>query len=137
MVIRNCAGGLVFIEDKVLLIRNDKHEWSFPKGQVPQGGSVKAAAVSRIAVETGVAAKALVPAGKTSYEFYSITRMKPVHNNISWFVMTADDDNVAPNIEKGIEECRFVPVEEALELITYSQDKSLLMTAFQKYKELT
>ena len=137
MVIRNCAGGLVFVEDKVLLICNDKHEWSFPKGLVPQGGSVKAAAVSRIAVETGVAARALVPAGKTNYEFYSIKRMKPVHNNISWFVMTTDDATLTPNVEEGILDCKFVPVEEALDLITYSQDKSLLMTAFQKYKELT
>ena len=137
MVIRNCAGGLVFEENNVLLIRNDKHEWSFPKGQIPQGGSSKAAAVSRIEAETGVKASVVAPAGKTSYEFYSIKRMKPVHNNISWFVMKASSDETSPNEEAGILECRFVPVEEALEMITYSQDKSLLMMAFQKYKELT
>ncbi|SCW36541.1 NUDIX domain-containing protein [Ruminococcaceae bacterium YRB3002] len=135
MIIRNCAGGLVFYEDKILLIRNDKHEWSFPKGLVPQGGSVKAAAVSRIAAETGVAANVVAPAGKTSYEFYSVTRMKPVHNNISWFVMKAESDEVTPNPEQGIMECLFVPIEESLDLITYSQDKSLLMMAYQKYKE--
>ena len=135
MIIRNCAGGLVFFEDKILLIRNDKHEWSFPKGEVPQGGSIKAAAVSRIAAETGVAATVIAPAGKTSYEFYSVTRMKPVHNNISWFVMKASSEEVTPNIEQGIMECKFVPVEESLDIITYSQDKSLLMMAFQKYKE--
>ncbi len=137
MVIRNCAGGLVFEDNNVLLICNDKHEWSFPKGQVPQGESVKASASARIEVETGVKATVLAPAGKTSYEFYSIKRMKPVHNNISWFVMKASDNSVKPNVGEGIMDCRFVPVEEALELITYSQDKSLLMTAFQKYKELT
>ena len=136
MVIRNCAGGLVFEGNSVLLIRNDKHEWSFPKGQVKQGASVKDAAVTRIAYETGVNAAVLAPVGKTSYEFYSIKRMKPVHNNISWFVMKSDGSGVAANVEEGIMECRFVPVEEALEMITYSQDKSLLMTAFQKYKEL-
>ena len=136
MVIRNCAGGLVFEGNSVLLIRNDKHEWSFPKGQVKQGASVKDAAVTRIAYETGVKAAVLAPVGKTSYEFYSIKRMKPVHNNISWFVMKRDGSGVAANVEEGIMECRFVPVEEALEMITYSQDKSLLMTAFQKYKEL-
>ena len=136
MIIRNCSGGLVFDKDSVLLIRNDKHEWSFPKGQVPQGASPKSTAVTRIATETGVKASVLAPAGKTSYEFYSITRMKPVHNNISWFVMKLEEGEIAPNVELGIIECKLVPVEEALEMITYSQDKSLLMMAYQKYKEL-
>ena len=137
MIIRNCAGGLVFCGDKILLIRNDKHEWSFPKGVVPQGSSAKATAISRIAAETGVAAAVLSPAGKTNYEFYSITRMKPFHNNISWFVMEAKEPDTVPDKALGIMESSFVPVEEALDLITYSQDKSLLMTAFQKYKELS
>jgi polar amino acid transport system ATP-binding protein len=43
--------------------------------------------------------------------------MKPVHNNISWFVMKSDGSGVAANVEEGIMECRFVPVEEALEMI--------------------
>ena len=30
----------------------------------------------------------------------------------------------------------FFPIEKALEIITYSQDKSLVMMAYQKYKEL-
>lgn len=137
MVIRNCAGGLVFYSDKVLLILNDKHEWSFPKGVVPQGGSVKAAATSRVLAETGIEARVLAPAGKTSYEFYSITRRKPVHNNISWFVMSSESSETVPDRENGIMDSCFVPVEEALDKITYSQDKSLLMTAYQKYKELT
>ena len=137
MIIRNCAGGLVFTGDKVLLIRNDKHEWSFPKGVVAQGASVKASAVSRIEVETGVVSKILAPAGKTNYEFYSITRTKPVHNNISWFVMSSESEETRPNNEAGVEECGFFPVEEALDMITYSQDKSLLMMGFQKYKELS
>ena len=33
-------------------------------------------------------------------------------------------------------DCKFVPVEEAMDSVTYSQDKSLLMVAFQKMREL-
>ena len=32
MIVRNCAGGVVFRGDKVLLVCNDKQEWGFPKG---------------------------------------------------------------------------------------------------------
>ena len=41
MIIRNCAGGIVFCGDKVLLLRNDKHEWVFPKGVVRAGQKEK------------------------------------------------------------------------------------------------
>ena len=34
MIVRNCAGGIVFTGDKVLLVANDKEEWGFPKGSV-------------------------------------------------------------------------------------------------------
>ena len=34
MLIRDCAGGIVFFENQVLLIQNEKSEWSFPKGVI-------------------------------------------------------------------------------------------------------
>ena len=34
MLFRNCAGGIVFSGEKVLLIKNDKDEWVMPKGVV-------------------------------------------------------------------------------------------------------
>lgn len=137
MIVRNCSGGLVFHDDKVLLIENDKHEWAFPKGVVKNGAKLTDVCVSRIEIETGVKAKIIAPCGKTNYEFYSVTRRKPVHNNVSWFVMSSDSGEVKANTEENIISCNFFTVEEALELVTYSQDKSLLMMAFQKYKERT
>jgi len=137
MVVRNCSGGIVFFEDRVLLVCNDKHEWSFPKGTVGKNTqmSMSAFAKNRIMIETGVEVKVIAPCGKTNYEFYSISRMKPVHNNISWFVMEALSDECKASPESGIIECRFVEINKALDEITYSQDKSLLMMAYQKYRE--
>lgn len=136
MIVRNCAGGLVFAGDKVLLIRNDKHEWSFPKGVCQTGDRLVDVAKARVLAETGVNAEVVAPCGKTSYEFYSATRGKPVHNNISWFVMSADSDECAPSESEGITDAGFFTVEEAMDNVTYSQDKSLLMVAFQKIREL-
>ena len=136
MIVRNCAGGLVFCGDKVLLIRNDKHEWSFPKGVSKTGDRLVDVAKSRVFIETGIDADVVAPCGKTSYEFYSATRGKPVHNNISGFVMSAKTEDCVPNVEEGILESSFVPVEVAMDSVTYGQDKSLLMVAFQKMREL-
>lgn len=136
MIVRNCAGGLVFCGDKVLLIRNDKHEWSFPKGVSKTGDRLVDVAKTRVKIETGIDAEVVAPCGKTSYEFFSASRGKPVHNNISWFVMSAASEECTPDTEEGILDCKFVTVEEAMDSVTYSQDKSLLMVAFQKMREL-
>lgn len=135
MIVRNCAGGLVFCGDKVLLIRNDKHEWSFPKGVSKPGERLMDVAKTRVQIETGVDAKVISPCGKTSYEFFSATRGKPVHNNISWFVMSSQSDECTPNEGEGVVDCKFFTIEDAMENVTYSQDKSLLTIAFQKMRE--
>ena len=137
MIVRNCAGGIVFTGDKVLLVANDKEEWGFPKGSVKTDSdlSLSEFAKNRVKIETAVDAKVIAPCGKTNYEYYSISRRKPVHNNISWFVMTAKSEECEAYPDTGTIECKFVGVAQALEEITYSQDKSLLMMAYQKYRE--
>lgn len=136
MLVRNCSGGIVFHDDEVLLIRNEKYEWSFPKGVIRSVEKPEDVAIDRVFTETGVQATVLAPAGRTNYEFYSVTRQKPVCNKIVWYVMKTmnselEFEPIADAIEGG-----FVPIREALDKVTYSQDKSLLMMAYQRYKEL-
>ena len=137
MIVRNCAGGIVFCGDKVLMLLNDKHEWAFPKGVVRAGQKLTDIAVKRIKIEAGVDASIVAPCGKTKYEFFSGTRKKPVHNNVSWFVMRAQSEETQASEADGFTDAKFFTMEEALETITYSQDKSLLMMAYQRYRELS
>ncbi len=136
MLVRNCSGGVVFYKDRVLLLRNEKHEWVFPKGVIRMGDYPDEVAIQRVKMEAGVDAKIISAAGRTSYEFYSISRQRPVSNKIVWYIMTADDEKVVPSEAQNFFEGGFYTLEDALEKVTYSQDKSLLMSAFQKYKEL-
>ena len=138
MIVRNCGGGIVFRGDKVLLVCNDKHEWGFPKGVIrpADNGKINNLVTKRVKEETGITASVMAPCGKTSYEFYSIKRCKPVHNNISWFVMAAKEGDIVITPDTGTINAKFEPVEKALNRITYSQDKALLMMAYQKYREL-
>ena len=137
MIVRNCAGGIVFCGDKVLMLLNYKHEWAFPKGVVRAGQKLTDIAVKRIKIEAGVDASIVAPCGKTKYEFFSVTRKKPVHNNVSWFVMRAQSEETQASEADGFMDAKFFTMEEALETITYSQDKSLLMMAYQRYRELS
>ena len=137
MIVRNCSGGIVFTGDKVLIVCNDKQEWGFPKGVVKTDSNLSLSefAKGRVKTETDVDARVIAPCGKTNYEYYSISRRKPVHNNISWFVMDTASENCRAFPESGTVDCKFVEVALALNEITYSQDKSLLMMAYQKYRE--
>ncbi|MBP8989633.1 MAG: NUDIX domain-containing protein, partial [Clostridia bacterium] len=121
---------------KVLLLMNDKHEWVFPKGVIRSGEFPDEVALRRVQFEAGVKARIISSAGRTNYEFYSISRQRPVCNKIIWYIMQAEDENVVPNEALGFKDGGFYPVEQAIEMVTYSQDKSLLMLSYQKYKEL-
>ncbi len=136
MIVRNYTGGICFYEDTVLMLLNDKQEWGFPKGIVNGDVKLTDVAVSNLKNDAGLDASIVAPCGKTNYEFYSVKIGKPVHNNVSWFVMKCTGDLVVPNKESGYEEGKFFTIEEALEMVTYSQDKSLLMVAYQRYKEI-
>jgi len=136
MLTRNCSGGLVFRDDSVLLLCNEKQEWAFPKGVIRSEMNAENVAIERVKDEAGIRAMILAPAGKTLYEFYSITRQMPVCNRIIWYVMKTSDDEEPVKVSAAFSAGGFFPVISALEKITYSQDRSLLMMAYQKYKEL-
>ena len=91
MIVRRCAGGVVFYANKVLLVKNDRHEWTLPKGKVQEGELAADSAVERVKDETGVDACPLVLAGDTMYEFFSRSRQQQVCNAIVWYVMEAEN----------------------------------------------
>lgn len=136
MLTRICAGGVVFYDDRVFIIKNDKGEWVLPKGIVRGNQLARDVAIQRVKVEGGIEAEVISPAGETSYEFYSVSRKMPVCNKIDWFIMEASDDSIAVNKEEGFQDGGFFTLDEVMEKITYSQDKSLVRLAFRKYSAL-
>lgn len=136
MLFRNCAGGVVFYKEKVFLLKNEKEEWVLPKGVIRNGSFPTEVALLRVKEEAGIRASVVSPAGETCYEFYSITRQQPVCNKIIWYIMDAESDAFKISKENDFFDGGFFPVEEALDKITYSQDRSLVRLSYQKYKEL-
>ena len=135
MLVRQCAGGVVFYGESVFLLLNDKGEWVLPKGVIRSGKIANEVAVTRVRYEGGVSAQIISSAGETSYEFYSFSRRRPVCNRINWFVMEALEPEFSINRMEGFKEGGFFPINEALEKITYSQDQALVRYAYRKYQE--
>lgn len=133
MVFRECAGGVVFCQDKVFLLKNDKQEWVLPKGVIRDKTPKTVVALDRVQKEAGIHAQIISTAGQTSYEFYSMTRHQPVCNRITWYVMRAETFDYRIAFELGFTDGDYFPIAQALERITYSQDKALVSVAHTKY----
>lgn len=136
MLVRNCAGGLVFCGDKVFLLKNEKGEWIFPKGVVRHGELVSEVALRRVREEADILAEIISTAGHTSYEFFSVTRQKPVCNKITWFIMKSLHESYKVNKEENFTDGGYFDIDEAMRLVTYSQDKALLNLSYRRFKEL-
>lgn len=136
MICRNCAGGVVFWEDKVLLLKNDKKEWSLPKGAIRHGKTADEVAILRVNDEAGVKARIIGSAGETSYEFFSLSRQRPVCNMITWFIMNAESDDISIAKDQGFLDGGFFSIDDAMDMITHSQEKSLVRISHQKAQEL-
>ena len=136
MILRHCAGGVVFWEDKVLLLKNDKGVWSLPKGVIRHGKAVDEVALTRVQEEAGVEARIVGSAGETSYEFFSNSRQGPVCNIITWFIMKAETEDYTIAKDQGFTDGGFFAVDDALDLVTHNQEKSLVRISNEKVKEL-
>ncbi len=136
MLVRNCAGGVVFSGEKVFLLKNEKDEWVLPKGIIKHGDYPNEVAIRRVKEETGINAEIISTAGSTNYEFFSVTRQRPVCNKITWYIMKSLDDQFEVNKDENFTDGGYFTIDEALQKITYSQDRSLINCSYTKYSNM-
>ncbi|WP_250674024.1 NUDIX hydrolase [Paraclostridium ghonii] len=135
MILRRCAGGIVFYANKVLIVKNDKGEWTIPKGKISDNDIASEVATQKIKEEVEVDAKVVDMAGDTMYEFYSRSRQQKVCNAIMWYIMESDDTDYSIN-DKSIAEAGFFKVKDALDMLAHNKEKSLVEISYKKFKDL-
>ena len=127
--IRNCAGGVVFADDDVFLLKNDKGEWIMPKGVIRDRRNAREVALYRVEAEAGIQAEIIAPVGRTSYDFYSQSRRKEVSNRIQWYLMRAGSRRYRIAFEQGFLDGDYYPFDVAVRLLTHEQDREILRKA--------
>jgi 8-oxo-dGTP pyrophosphatase MutT (NUDIX family) len=115
------AGGLVVRDGRVLLVHRARYDdWSLPKGKLETGESWQQAAVREVGEETGMRATVVRELGSTRYAVGGEPK------EVRWFLMETTDE---PRAQMEVDELRWVPVEEAPELLSYEGERDLVRAA--------
>ncbi len=124
------AGGIVFHGDRVLVLKNLKGAWVFPKGHVELGESHEQAALREVLEESGVHAQILGKAGISSFHFYSFLDRSVHRKIVYWFEMETPDTMVVVNRELKLGD--FFPAEEALHMLNFPNDVANLNAVLER-----
>jgi len=125
------AGGIISRESKhgpkVLLVHRPRYDdWSFPKGKLEPGESLKAAARREVREETGFKCRLRSRLPEILYRD-SKNRVKCV---VYW-LMSIESGSFEVNSE--VDEIRWLTPKRALKLLDYERDVDLLRTAVARH----
>ena len=126
------AGGVVYRMDDgrplFLLINDSYRNWGFPKGHLEKGERPEAAAQREVAEETGLADLS-VRGELATIDWHFRFRGKLIHKVCHFFLMESSTAKTNPQREEGITACKWLPIEEALALISYANAREVLQKA--------
>ena len=135
------AGGIVLINNKILLVKNKLSEeykddyssgfWGYPKGHLNEKESPIKAAEREVFEETGfkVTSIGTKPMAESRYEVKK--KGKAIQKTV-WFFEMKVIESYRKEPDQEIEEIAIVPYEEALGLLAYEEDKKILKYVFNR-----
>ncbi len=121
------AGGVLFKDELVLLIKNPSGVWTFPKGNIEEGETPEEAALREVLEETGVRGRILQDLGEISYRYRF--RGKPIFKTVRYYLMEYVEGEPRPSWE--VKDAKFYPVHEVEEVIKYKGDKEIFSRAMK------
>jgi 8-oxo-dGTP pyrophosphatase MutT (NUDIX family) len=137
-VVETSAGGVIYRRGtsgvQVLLIRDRYRHWGFPKGHVEREESAPEAALREVEEETGLTELRLGPQLLTIDWFFRF-RGRLIHKYCHFYLIESPSGDTAPQLEEGITECVWLPLEEAIRSISYDNAREVLLVAAERLGE--
>jgi 8-oxo-dGTP pyrophosphatase MutT (NUDIX family) len=115
-VVVKAAGGVVFKDKKILLMRRNL-KWDLPKGKLDSGEKSQIAAVREIEEETGVKAKIIMKIC-TTWHAYTQNEKNYIKRTKWYLLESTDDSKLKPQAEEGITELKWADNAEVRQAMT-------------------
>jgi 8-oxo-dGTP pyrophosphatase MutT (NUDIX family) len=135
--IETSSGGVVFRragDNQFLLIRDPYGNWGLPKGHLEGGETPIQAAVREVAEETGLIELSVV-AQLPTIDWYFKDGTVVVHKFCHFFLIESPAGEPCPQAEEGITECKWLPLEGALDTLSYANAREVLKAAGRELTE--
>lgn len=130
--IERSAGGVVVrtIQGQihVLVIRDPYQNWGLPKGHLESGERSGEAAVREVREETGLADVRLGQELAT-IDWYFRAGGRLIHKFCAFYLMLSDEGEPIPELDEGITECVWLPLDEASARISYDNAREVVDVA--------
>lgn len=123
------CGIMVFKDDTVLLVHQNKGHWSLPKGHVEENETEEETAIRETKEETNIDAKIID-------DFRQVVTYSPKPNvlkDVVLFIGEATSNDLKPQIEEA-SEVKYVNISDAYNLIN-DDVKDILMAGYDAYNE--
>jgi|SRR5579884_1513475 len=129
------AGGVVVRDGQVAVVvpvkrgPGGRRAVALPKGHPDGNETPEQAAIREVGEETGVQAELIEKLGDVHYTYER--RGKRVSKNVAFYLFEYRSGDLADH-DHEIEEARWVPLEEAAHLLTYSGEREMVLRALSR-----
>jgi len=126
------AGGAVVRGNEVIVIvpvkrdANGRRVLALPKGHLDKGESPEAAATREVTEETGVTAELIDKLGDVEYSYERRGRRRC--KRVAFYLFRYRSGSLEDH-DQEIEDARWIPLEEAAEVLTYPSERGIVRRA--------
>ncbi|MBI3988763.1 MAG: NUDIX hydrolase [candidate division NC10 bacterium] len=105
--------------------------WGLPKGLVEAGEDPQATALREVREETGLVGRPLGKLGEIEYWFFDKEEGARIHKTVHFYLLAYVEGSPEDH-DFEVEEVRWYPIEEALRLMAYRNEREMVERALQK-----